>query len=579
MAWLAGWFTRKPAGQEVKRRSRHSRGRLFMLRQGHRGRSQGQCCFVRWTCFLASRLHKSLLKRDYQRMSPTAEQLIRDYLNQVSVAARTRLRSEERRAFLARMRDSIELHCGARGSANPGEVAEVLANLGDPHQLVELEAARLKNNRGDSGTRFRGPAPRLGPAQGRAQRRDSAGNPRPGLSSGLASATGAPAPRRRAVGPAAGFKPGSALAGDRPLTGEIKVQHRPMTSRWRPGEPMQPRQPRPKQPKLPKQPKPPRQSAPSQPRQTRLRLVPRSRKGDEDLAATSGATGLEAGAPGQAGLAAISGPGTVAGLQAGPGWVAGAQAGPGSAAGPQAGAWTVSGPQGDLGTPSRLHEGRGTASGWQSEPAAAGLRGTSSSAALAAEGGWPGEGPGRKSGGAGPPDRLGDDHPSDGGFSLDPVPLPAGLLTREPRAGSQAAAMVAGFAQASAALWRRHPLEGTAVLLLLLAALVYPFPFGVLGFLLWVAGILTTLPSKLWDTRDKWLGLAVPVVAAVAGVAIALADGGQRNSFGPYAHEVAMTGPPMLAVAVALGAIYLAWRVRRGPRSPAVPPWNRPHRI
>jgi hypothetical protein len=28
-----------------------------------------------------------------------------------------------------------------------------------------------------------------------------------------------------------------------------------------------------------------------------------------------------------------------------------------------------------------------------------------------------------------------------------------------------------------------------------------------------------------------------------------------------------------------LGSIYLAWRVRRGPRSPNVPPWNRPHRI
>ena len=77
-------------------------------------------------------------------MSPTAEQLIRDFLNRVSVAARTKLSSDDRRAFLARMRFSIEQHCGPPGTADPVVVAKVLARLGDPEKLVDAEVARLK---------------------------------------------------------------------------------------------------------------------------------------------------------------------------------------------------------------------------------------------------------------------------------------------------------------------------------------------------------------------------------------------------------------------------------------------------
>ena len=77
-------------------------------------------------------------------MSPTAEQLIRDFLNRVSVAARARLNSDDRRAFLARMRFSIERHCGPPGTADPVVVADVLASLGDPEKIVDDEVARLK---------------------------------------------------------------------------------------------------------------------------------------------------------------------------------------------------------------------------------------------------------------------------------------------------------------------------------------------------------------------------------------------------------------------------------------------------
>lgn len=158
--------------------------------------------------------------------------------------------------------------------------------------------------------------------------------------------------------------------------------------------------------------------------------------------------------------------------------------------------------------------------------------------------------------------------------------LPAPDLEPEPAGmGSQLAAMIGRFAKSMTMMWRGYPLEGTVVALLVIAGLVYPFPIWLFGFLLWAAGILAALASKMWDTRDKWTGLAAPVVVAVVGTGVALATGGARDTARAYAHEVGTAGPPLLKAAVVLGACYLAWRVRRGPRAPAVPPWNRPHRI
>jgi hypothetical protein len=145
--------------------------------------------------------------------------------------------------------------------------------------------------------------------------------------------------------------------------------------------------------------------------------------------------------------------------------------------------------------------------------------------------------------------------------------------------GSQLTGMVADAGAVAVALWRRQPLEGTAVVLLVLAGLIYPFPIWVLGFAFWLIGILLVLPSRLWDTWDKWTGLAAPVLVAVIGTAIVVAVGGSHQNIRPYLHEIAAAGPPLLRAAVVLGAIYLAWRISRGPRSPAVPPWNRPHRV
>ena len=198
-------------------------------------------------------------------MSPTAEQLIRDYLNRLSVAARTKLHSEDRRAFLARMRFSIERHCGPPDRADPAEVAEVLASLGDPGQLVDAEAARLKA-RGKKGLQAEGGSV---PQTGGSDAPQTGGSPAPAGRAGrpgpqLATPQGTPQRRRRTPSPwlvsGTGLNPAGGAAGSsrtpvplnpvlasRSPTGEIKVQSRPITSRWRPGQALQPRQPKPKQ--------------------------------------------------------------------------------------------------------------------------------------------------------------------------------------------------------------------------------------------------------------------------------------------------------------------------------------------
>ena len=160
-----------------------------------------------------------------------------------------------------------------------------------------------------------------------------------------------------------------------------------------------------------------------------------------------------------------------------------------------------------------------------------------------------------------------------------PEPQPAGLEPLRSALGPQLASALARVGQATADIWRGHPMEGMAVVLLILAGLIYPFPIWLFGFVFWIVGIMLALASKIWDKPDKAVGVAVPVILAIVGTLVALAMGGSHDSISAYAHEVGTVWPLIFRAAVVLGGIYLAWRARRGPRSPNVPPWNRPHRI
>ncbi len=82
-------------------------------------------------------------------MSPPAEQLIRDYLNRLSVAARGQLSPDDRRALTTRTRDFIERKTGLAGPPTAVEVAKLLSGLGDPAGLVSQEVRRLAVLRGE----------------------------------------------------------------------------------------------------------------------------------------------------------------------------------------------------------------------------------------------------------------------------------------------------------------------------------------------------------------------------------------------------------------------------------------------
>ena len=174
-------------------------------------------------------------------MRPPAEQVVRDYLNRLSVVARTRLPPEDRSAFLARTRDYIERQSGVREMTDPADVMRVLNDYGEPEALVERERARLEARRSEreraaaaSKASFWKPKPRGGSPG----RDDKAGGTDDG-------------------GPASPYAHLTRKDG-RPVGGEIKKPaSRPISSRWRPGAPPKPPKTRPGRVPPPPPPPPP----------------------------------------------------------------------------------------------------------------------------------------------------------------------------------------------------------------------------------------------------------------------------------------------------------------------------------
>jgi len=192
-------------------------------------------------------------------MRPPAEQVVRDYLNRLTVAARI-LPPEDRQAFLARYQNIVERQSGVRDMADPADVMRALSGIGEPEALVERERTRLDAQRKEreaaaSKVSFWKPSPR----------------------------GGAPGRNGTDGGPASPYAHLTRKDG-RPVGGEIKKPTtRPISSRWRPGEPLKPKKGR------------------------RGRVPPpppdRSRRPDRDGAADSGppaepqAAGSQAGGP------------------------------------------------------------------------------------------------------------------------------------------------------------------------------------------------------------------------------------------------------------------------------------------
>lgn len=119
-------------------------------------------------------------------------------------------------------------------------------------------------------------------------------------------------------------------------------------------------------------------------------------------------------------------------------------------------------------------------------------------------------------------------------------------------------------------LARRNLLEMVALALLGIGGAVFP-P-------LWLVGAAIAIGSRAWDLRDKWIGLAGPVVAVVITVVLVLILSGARNTIGSYATEAWIAIGRASRIAAVVGAAYLLWRLHRGPREPKQPPWPVPGR-
>jgi hypothetical protein len=166
------------------------------------------------------------------------------------------------------------------------------------------------------------------------------------------------------------------------------------------------------------------------------------------------------------------------------------------------------------------------------------------------------------------------DHQSLGpdGQAVAPGTRPAGLagmnwqlVTAAPQGPSRSRQLLA-----RAGGWsRRHKLETVAIALLGLGGAIFP-P-------VWLLGAAVALASGIWDYRDKWVGLALPILVTVVGTAAGISVGGQV-SFGHSMHDAWMFAVDVSRATAVLSACYLGWRATRGPRRP-VPPWDRPHRV
>jgi hypothetical protein len=96
---------------------------------------------------------------------------------------------------------------------------------------------------------------------------------------------------------------------------------------------------------------------------------------------------------------------------------------------------------------------------------------------------------------------------------------------------------------------------------------LYPFPF-------WLIAGLVALRSRRWDKRDKWAALGGPPLFVFAGLLL-LAATRQGNFFSVFFHAAGHDIGLLIRVGCVLCAGYLVWRLRRGPRSRSVPPWQR----
>ena len=511
-------------------------------------------------------------------MDPPTEQLIRDYLNRVAVAARSSMGPDELRAFLGRLHDSIERQCAAYGGPSTAEVGSALAAMGEPTALVGRERARLAAARAGLDTSSPQAAGTSATVTTTATATAAAAE--------TAAAIGSPASTAMVTGTDSRAG-GPAVTTAAPAASQPPVQRRSVTARRKPADILIDSSAAAKNAVRPRGPQG-RDSSVLLPlkRNTYLAQDP-----PEDPAPWRAAQPDPAGTPGTARAFVLEPPqDPKTNVVASPKFqpvrepVAWPASSPGRSRGPERGS--------EPGASRGPERGSGPGTGLGSEPGAdpGSEPGTEAApepvSALGAEQRTErGPGPGTELG-SGPDTELGSGPDTELGSEAVPEPDPGHSAeerrtvsrrtassriestsiesTRRERVG----ASVGVFIQRAPGLARQHPLECIAVILLGLGGLIFP-P-------VWLLGALAALPSRLWDIRDKLTGLAAPaVVTIVGGAGLAM---GNHTSGTAYFHEALTIGGYLIRAGSVLGAGYLAWRVQRGPRQPAEPPWRRQYR-
>ena len=161
---------------------------------------------------------------------------------------------------------------------------------------------------------------------------------------------------------------------------------------------------------------------------------------------------------------------------------------------------------------------------------------------------------------------------ADVGEISGPRPAEKVVLASEPAAPAYPRRARAAAVLATLARWsRRNKVEATAVVLLGIGGAIFP-P-------VWLIGAAVALASRLWDRRDKWLGLALPVLLTVIGLPVGIAAVGSSGTLGQHLHEGWVFADVISRLVALLSACYLAWRAARGRRPPATLSWSKPRKI
>jgi len=121
-------------------------------------------------------------------------------------------------------------------------------------------------------------------------------------------------------------------------------------------------------------------------------------------------------------------------------------------------------------------------------------------------------------------------------------------------------------------------MEAICVGLMIIAGLIYPLPLWLVGFLVWLVAAVITTMSTVWSLPDKWIGIVGPIALVIIGTATLVSLAGTLATFHDYVHEAWADSVWLIKIGAVLGGGYLGWRLQRGRRAPAVPPWLRRNR-